>query len=258
MQAHGLRRTFGTGSAAVVAVDDLSFRIDAGEIYGLLGPNGAGKTTTLRMVLGLLTPTAGDVTVEGRSIRDDPTGVKASIGYVSASSGLYEWLTPREHLDYFGAAYGLGAGRIAERSAELIDRFGLSEFADRRCGSLSTGQRQRTNFARAIVHDPPLMLCDEPTRGLDIAGVREVTRFIAAERDAGKRVLFCTHRLDEAQRLCDRFGLLRAGKLKREGTLDELRSATGREDLTEMFHDLLDESAAPDDANAVTPAEAAP
>ncbi|MEM1061086.1 MAG: ABC transporter ATP-binding protein [Planctomycetota bacterium] len=244
MRANGLRRVFGTGTNRVVAVDELSFEIESGEVYGLLGPNGAGKTTTLRMILGLLTPTAGDVTVEGRSVRSDPAGVKAAIGYVSASSGLYEWLTPREHLEYFGAAYGLDAETTAARADLLTERFALADFADRACGSLSTGQRQRTNFARAVIHDPAVLLCDEPTRGLDIGGVREVTRFISEERDAGKRVLFCTHRLDEAQRLCDRFGLLREGRLRLEGTLEELRTATGRNDLTEMFHDLLDEQAA--------------
>jgi len=234
-----LTKRFGKGSDEVLAVDQLSFEVEPGEVYGLLGPNGAGKTTTLRMVLGLLKPTSGDVEVNGVSVARHPEEVKRRIGFVSASAGLYQWLTPREHLTFFADAYGLSAGEAKRRSEELVDLLDLASFQDRRCATLSTGQRQRVNLARSLVHDPPLMLFDEPTRGLDIVGTEVVFDFIRHLKERGKAIVVCTHRLDESERLCDRFGLLRRGRLKYEGTLDELRQETECDSLVAIFNQML-------------------
>ncbi len=224
----------------VVAVEDLSFSVAAGEVYGLLGPNGAGKTTTLRMVLGLLEPTRGDASILGHAVSSEPMMVKRQIGLVSASAGLYQWLTPREMLHYFATAYGLSTSRIAERTETLTELMDLSRFLDRRCATLSTGQKQRVNLARALVHDPPVVLLDEPTRGLDVVGSQVVFEYTDLLRSQGKAIVVCTHQLDEAERLCDRFGLLHRGRLRYEGTLPELTAETGCQTLVEMFLKLLE------------------
>ena len=241
----GLSRSFETASGPVHAVRALSLSVPPGEVYGLLGPNGAGKTTTLRMVLGLLKPSAGDALIDGVSVAADPNGVKRRLGLVSASAGLYPWLTPRETLQFFADLYGVPDDVSAARAASLAERFGLTAFLDRRCAGLSTGQTQRVNLARAVMHAPPAMLLDEPTRGLDVVGSQRVFEFVEELRTERKAVILSTHRLAEAERFCDRFGLLHRGELRHEGTLAELRERTGRETLTEMFLDLLGEGDVP-------------
>ena len=233
-----LTRRFGSGRAAV---DSLSLRVAGGEVYGLLGANGAGKTTTLRMLLGLWKPTSGDATILGCRVSQEPDRIKSHIGLVSASAGLYQWLTPREMMAYFGVGYGLSPARIEQRTAELSAIMDLTRFLDQRCSTLSTGQKQRVNLARALVHDPPVVLLDEPTRGLDVVGAKVVFDYVARLRSEGKAIIVCTHQLDEAERLCDRFGLLHRGRLRHEGTLDELRAQTGQPDLVAMFLELLRE-----------------
>lgn len=224
-----------------LAVDRLSFRVSPGEVYGLLGPNGAGKTTTLRMILGLLTPTSGDAAVNGCRVSEEPLRMKSQLGLVSASAGLYQWLSVRELLEYFGHGYGLPRGEI-ERGIEKLTRImGLSEFLDQRCSTLSTGQQQRTNLARALIHDPPVVLLDEPTRGLDVIGSQVVFEYVDQLRQLGKAIVVCTHQLDEAERLCDRFGLLHHGQLRYEGTLASLQHQTGKRSLVDMFLAILSE-----------------
>jgi sodium transport system ATP-binding protein len=237
-----LTKVFGTGSAAVRAVDRLSFEVRSAEVYGLLGPNGAGKTTTLRMLLGLLRPTSGEARIHGIAVTQQPDRVKRKLGLVSASAGLYQWLTPRETLAYFADLYGMSPAAAERRTSQLAAILDLSPFLDRRCATLSTGQKQRVNLARALVHDPPIMLLDEPTRGLDVVGSRVIFDYIDLLRQEGKAVIVSTHRLDEAERLCDRFGLLHQGRMRHEGTLEELRLQTGRTQLVEIFFDLLDQS----------------
>ena len=240
----GLTKIFGDGPTAVRAVDAVSFSVGQGEVYGLLGPNGAGKTTTLRMLMGLLRPTSGDATVDGHSAAVAPVEVKRRIGLVSASAGLYQWLTPRETLAYVADLYELPPATAALRTEELADVLSLRDVLDRRCATLSTGQRQRVNLARALIHNPPIMLLDEPTRGLDVVGSRVIFEYLDLLRSQGKAVIVSTHRLDEAERLCDRFGLLHRGQLRHEGTLDQLRAATGQSRLVEMFCGLLDHATA--------------
>lgn len=236
---HELTKTFRLDLGAVQAVRQLSFVVKPGEVYGLMGPNGAGKTTTLRMILGLLTPDSGYAEVEGMRTSVDPMAVKARLGFVSASDGVYAWLTVREMLLFFADLYGMAPTQAEQRLESLAEMLDIGELLDRRAGALSTGQRQRVTLVRGLLHNPPVMLLDEPTRGLDVVGSQTVFRYIAQLRDAGKAVLVCTHGLDEAERVCDRFGLLHRGQLRHEGSLDQLRQATGRDHLVEMFVDLL-------------------
>ena len=223
----------------MVAVDDVSFGVERGEVFGLLGPNGAGKTTTLRMMLGLLKPSSGDSTIDSVSVTDNPDQIKRMIGFVSTSVGVYQWLTPREMLSFVADLYDVSPAVCEQRIDRLTDLLDFREYVDRRCGVLSTGQKQRVNLARALMHDPPVMLLDEPTRGLDIVGSQVVFEYIQLLRSQGKAVIICTHRLDEAERFADRFGLLHQGRLKHCGTLSELRAISGEQTLTEMFVNLL-------------------
>ncbi|QDU81479.1 putative ABC transporter ATP-binding protein YbhF [Polystyrenella longa] len=242
LQLTELTKTFTRpGESDLVAVNKLSFEVAAGEVYGLLGPNGAGKTTTLRMVLGLLKPTSGDACVEGHSATTDPEEVKRQIGLVSASAGLYQWLTPREMLYFFADLYSVPQEQIEVKLQSLADLLDLRRFLDQRSSTLSTGQKQRVNLARALIHDPPVMLLDEPTRGLDIVGTKVIFDYVGHLRDMGKTVIVCTHRLDEAERICDRFGLLYFGRLKYEGTIQALREETGEKSLVDMFLKLMQE-----------------
>ena len=237
-----LTRHFRSNGGTLVAVDKLTFQVKSGEVYGLLGPNGAGKTTTLRMILGLLAPTSGDAVVQGFRATSQPDEVKRRIGLVSASSGLYQWLTPREMLLFFADLYGVTPARARARLDELVSLFDLARFLDQRCATLSTGQKQRVTLARALMHDPPVMLLDEPTRGLDVIGTHVVFEYIAKLRSLGKAVVVSTHRLDEASHVCDRMGLLHRGKLRHEGSFVELQQSTGCQNLFEMFLQLIGEA----------------
>ena len=228
----------GTSTSTVdglLAVDRLTFKVQRGEVYGLMGPNGAGKTTTLRMILGLLQPTSGYAEVEGMRTDRLPDEVKRRIGLVSASAGLYQWLSPRETLLFFADLYGIPPLRAEERVAQLSALLDLGGFLDQRGATLSTGQKQRVLLARGLIHDPPIMLLDEPTRGLDVFGSDVVFNYIRHLRDEGKAVILSTHRLHEAESACDRFGLLHRGRLSLEGSLHELRRRTGNSSLAEMF-----------------------
>jgi ABC-2 type transport system ATP-binding protein/sodium transport system ATP-binding protein len=239
ISVHELTKTFITSNQAeILAVDRLTFHVRAGEVFGLLGPNGAGKTTTVRMILGLLNPTSGYAEVEGLRSSDAPEEVKRRVGLVSTSAGLYQWLSARELLLFFADLYGLPRERAEVRLKELTRVMDLGPFLDQRCSTLSTGQRQRVHLARALIHDPRIMLLDEPTRGLDVFGSQAIFEYISQLRQQGRAVIVTTHRLDEAQRLCDRFGLMHHGRFVLEGTLDELRRQTGRETIVEMFMEL--------------------
>jgi sodium transport system ATP-binding protein len=243
---HLTRRFDVGGGQKILAVDDVSFEVSRGEVFGLLGPNGAGKTTTLRIILGLLQPTSGHARIMNFSSVSEPDEVKRRVGLVSANTGLYPNLTVREHLLFFADLYGISpvaAQGELDRLAELLGLDGRDgqgpPLLGRRCATLSTGQKQRVNLARALIHRPPVLLLDEPTLGLDVLGSQVVTEFVAHLRDEGKAVIVCTHRLDEAERLCDRFGLLHQGRLVSMGRLPELQAATGCKTLVEMFINLV-------------------
>jgi ABC-2 type transport system ATP-binding protein/sodium transport system ATP-binding protein len=223
------------GGQHIMAVHRVSFSVATGEVYGLLGPNGAGKTTTIRMILGLLRPTSGQASIAGFRSSEFPDEVKRRVGYVTTSAGLYQQLTVREMLLFFADLYGVPPGEAAGELRGLTDLLGLGDFLRQRCATLSSGQKQRVNLARALIHRPPVMLLDEPTLGLDVLGSQVVTEYIDHLRGQGKAVILTTHRLDEAERLCSRFGLLHRGRIVSEGTLAELRAATGCSSLVDMF-----------------------
>jgi sodium transport system ATP-binding protein len=230
-----------TGRGEVVAVEALSFQIRPGEIYGLLGPNGAGKTTTLRMLATLLQPTSGRISICGYDGRENGVEIRRRIGFLTATSGLYHRLTPEETLRYFGRLHGLGGEELERRIGEVIALLDMEDFRHSLCRKLSTGQRQRTAVARVLIHDPPVLILDEPTAGLDVLSNRLILRFLRESRDRGKAVLFSTHYLEEAQSLCDRFGLLHRGTLLAEGALEDLRRIASHEHLTDIFLSLVQE-----------------
>ena len=221
------------------AVDRVSFRVEPGEIYGLLGPNGAGKTTTLRMVSGLLQPTAGRVLIHGQDVTGHTADVKRQIGYLTANTGLYQRLTPIEVLQYFAVLYGLPKPQSRRRIDELVDWLGMQEFKKLRCGALSTGQKQRTSIARALIADPPILILDEPTLGLDVLSNRLILQFIQTQANAGKAILLSTHALDEIEKMCRRIGLIHNGRLVAEDTLEGLKRSTGKDRLSDAFLHLV-------------------
>ncbi|MGE0608553.1 MAG: ABC transporter ATP-binding protein [Pirellulales bacterium] len=236
IEVHNLRKCFPLSDGSeLTAVDGVSFRVPRGEVFGLLGPNGAGKTTTLRMLLGLLSPTTGYSAISGYRSDEFPDEVKRRVGFVSSNAGVYPWLSARETLLFFADLYGMPPDLARQRTLQLGRLFEIEELLDRRCVTMSTGQKQRLNLARALIHDPPVVLLDEPTLGLDVLGSQIVMEYMALVRGEGKAVIITTHRLDEAERQCDRFGLLHQGRIVCEGTLEELRQQTGCHTLVEMF-----------------------
>jgi len=236
IEVHSLTKVFRLPNGErLTAVNGISFSVAAGEVYGLLGPNGAGKTTTIRMLLGLLRSTSGWATIGGFRSRESPDEVKRRVGLVAANTGVYQWLTVREMLLFFADVYGVPPAEARRELDHLSGLLGFRDFLDRYCSTLSTGQKQRINLARALIHRPPVLLLDEPTLGLDVFGSQVVVEFLSHLRDQGKAVILCTHRLHEAERVCDRFGLMHRGNIVSEGTLTELREQTGCDSLVDMF-----------------------
>ncbi len=236
VELSALEKSFG----ARRAVDGLSLQVAAGEVYGLLGPNGAGKTTALRMIAGLLAPTGGTVRVMGHDVARDTDGAKAQLGFLTGSTGLYARLTAREVLAFFGRVQGLSPARLTQRIDQVADQLHIGKLLDRRCEGLSTGEKQRVSVARAVLHDPPVLVLDEPTNGLDVLASRFLRELVRAERDRGKAVIFSTHYLAEAELLCDRIGLLYQGRLLMEGKPGQLRADTGASSLEEAFLSLVE------------------
>jgi sodium transport system ATP-binding protein len=232
----GLTKAYGD----LYAVRELTLAVRPGEVYALLGANGAGKTTALRCLATLLKPTAGTARVDGHDVATAPLKARASLGFLSASMGLYQRLTPRELLEYFGRLHGLEGGALRERVEEAIVVFEIEDFAHRLCGTLSTGQRQRVSIARSVLHDPPALILDEPTLGLDVLSGRTIFAFIHTARMRKRAVLFSTHQMDEVELLADRVGVLNEGRLVAEGTLDELMAATKQKSLARAFLHIVE------------------
>jgi len=240
ISVEGLRKVFRSGDGTEVrAVENLSFECAAGEVVGLLGPNGAGKTTTLRILATILQPTAGRVSVAGHDAVTAPDGVRRSLGYVSASTGVYERLSARETLQYYGRLHGMAEEALARRVEEVLDFLEMHDFADRLAGRLSSGQRQKVSLARAIVHDPPVLILDEPTANLDVIVARNVIEFIERARAAGRAILLSTHIFSEAERLCNRVVIVHEGRLLAAGTQDDLRAQTSTSNLEDAFFKLV-------------------
>ncbi|MFH2056714.1 MAG: ATP-binding cassette domain-containing protein [bacterium] len=220
---------------AVKAAWDVSFKCAEGQIFGLLGPNGAGKTTTLRMLSTALQPTSGTATINGLDVVREPQKVRAQLGFLSGNTGLYGRLTGREMVRYFGKLYGMSRERIEKRSEELFTMLDMHDFVDTRTDKLSTGMKQKVSIARSVVHDPPVMIFDEPTTGLDVMSSRNIVDFIRNCRQSGKCVIFSTHIMSEAMRLCDRVAIIHQGKVYRESTVPELLQETGESNLEDAF-----------------------
>jgi sodium transport system ATP-binding protein len=227
----------------VRAVDGISFSCPDGMVTGLLGPNGAGKTTTLRVISTVLSPTAGTAMVDGHDVRREGRTVRSLLGVLPEMVGAYHRLTPREQLRYFGRLHGLRGKDLERRIKALIELMEMVEYADRRAGEFSKGMLQKLALARALIHDPPNLLLDEPTAGLDVMSARSVRGMIERFREEGRCVLLCTHVMSEAERLCDRIVIIHKGKILVQGTPDELRRKTGEEDLEEAFVKLVGEEA---------------
>jgi sodium transport system ATP-binding protein len=217
------------------AVDDVSFTCRPGQIYGLLGANGAGKTTTLRLLATLLRPTSGSATVAGFDTAADSERVRASVGFLATSTALYGRLTARETIAYFGRLNGLTADQIAGRTRELTAALDLGEFLDRRVEKYSTGMKQKTSIARTVVHDPAVLIFDEPTVGLDVMTARNIIRFVRDCRARGKTVIYSTHVMSEVEKICDTIGIIHHGRLVAEGSLAALRERYREQDMEEIF-----------------------
>jgi sodium transport system ATP-binding protein len=217
------------------AADDVSFRVEPGHIYGLLGANGAGKTTTLRLLATLLQPTSGSATLAGYDVVREPEKVRANVGFLAASTALYGRLTAREMITYFGRLNGLADAAIRARIKQLSAELDMDEFLDRRCDKFSTGMKQKTSIARTLVHDPAVMIFDEPTLGLDVMTARAIVKFVRDCKARGKTVIYSTHVMSEVEKLCDTVGIIHGGKLMAEGTLADLRARYGEQDMEEVF-----------------------
>ena len=232
----GLTKTFG----AKRAVDDLSLTVRAGELYALLGPNGAGKTTTLRMVVGLLKPDAGQVSVFGVDALADPAAAKRMIAWAPDEPMLYDRLNPMEYLEFVAGLWGVDAKTARAKAEELLRWLGLWEQRGERCEGFSRGMKQKTALAGALIHDPRLLILDEPLTGLDAGVARQVKDLLQDRVRGGATVILTTHILEVAERMAERIGIIQAGRLVAQGTLDELRARTGEAgaSLEDVFLEL--------------------
>jgi sodium transport system ATP-binding protein len=222
------------------AVRDVSFQVHGGTIVGLLGPNGAGKTTLLRMLSTAIRPSTGTARFDGVDIVAAPLEVRKKLGFLSGTTGIYGRLTAREMVAYYGALHGLSPAALEPRMRELFALLDMESYADRRNDQLSTGMKQKVSIARTLIHDPAIVIFDEPTTGLDVAAAEVVTRIIARCKQQGKTVLFSTHHMHEVELLCDHVVMLREGRQCFDGTVSEMRARTGEDKLDRAFLALMD------------------
>lgn len=219
----------------IPAVRNVSFQCAPGHVFGLLGRNGAGKTTTLRMLATILAPTSGTALIDGRDVMEKPAEVRKRIGYLSGDTKLYDRLTGRELLSYFGELSGMTPASIEGRITELQVIFNLGDFLDKRVGKMSTGMKQRLSLARVVLHDPPVLIFDEPTSGLDVMGAREVLRIVQELKAKGRTIIFSTHIMTEAERICDEIAIIEQGSILTQGTVLSLRNGNGGGSLEDVF-----------------------
>jgi sodium transport system ATP-binding protein len=240
IQVVNLMKSFRDLRRGVVhAVDQVSFEAKPGEIFGLLGPNGAGKTTTMRILCTVLKPTGGSARVAGFDVATQAPLVRAHIGFMSANTAIYDRMSAWELVGYFGRLYGMSEERLQQRLDEVFTTLQMNDFRDMLGAKMSTGMRQKASIARAIIHDPPVLIFDEPTAGLDVLVARAVLQNIEKLRELGKCILFSTHIMREVERLCDRLAIISRGRVQACGTLDELRQRHGQNDLEELFFSLV-------------------
>jgi sodium transport system ATP-binding protein len=240
IESRGLTKTYDDlRRGAFVALDRLSFQAHAGEVFGLLGPNGAGKTTALRILSTVLQPTEGTAKINGFDCATQPEQVRHHIGFMSANTAVYDRMTAWEMVEYFGRLYGMQETQLRERMENLFDRLQMQDIRDLLGAKMSTGMKQKVSIARAIVHDPPVLIFDEATSGLDVLVARALLDTVAELRDMGKCIVFSTHIMREAERLCDRVAIMHQGRILAEGTQQELREKYGEQDLEDLFFELL-------------------
>ena len=240
LRVEGLSKTFKltrkqqqierTDRKEIVAVNDLSFTANKGEIFGLLGPNGAGKTTTLRMLATLIAPDKGDAFIDECSIVSQPEQVRAKIGFLTSELKLEDFFTPNYLFDFFSQLYGIAPEVVAERKAKLFERFGINNFAEVKVANLSTGMKQKLSLVISLVHDPDIIIFDEPTNGLDVLTARAVTDYLQELRVVGKTIILSTHIFSLVERLCDRVGIIIDGRMTLCGTLNEVCDGMPLED----------------------------
>ncbi len=236
IKAEALRKLFyDKKRGEITAVDNLSFECRSGMILGILGLNGAGKTTTLRILATLIKPSSGTAFINGIDILKDSERAKAQLGFLSGDTGLYRRLTPKEIVRYFGELYGISRRESDIRLAEFSERLSMDEFLDTKIDKLSTGQRQKVSIARTMLHDPPALIMDEPTAGLDIAASANIIELIKRAKSQNRSVLFSTHVMHEARKLCDEILIIHRGKMVKSGTIEELKIETGEDDLDRIF-----------------------
>ena len=241
IEVHELSKVFHDRKRGEIrALDAVSFRCQPGQIFGLLGVNGAGKTTCLRLLATILRPSGGTATVGGHDIVAAPDRVRASVGFLSTATALYDRLTAYEMVQYFGRLHGLAEDALRIRLEEIFALLAMNEFRDRRCGQLSTGMKQKVSIARTLVHDPAVMIFDEPTLGLDVLTARTIVGFVRDCRARGKTVIFSTHVMSEVEKLCDAIAIIHGGRIVAEGTLAQLRERTGMRDLEDIFVQLVE------------------
>jgi sodium transport system ATP-binding protein len=226
----------------IYAVKEVELTVNQGEVLGLLGENGAGKTTTLRMLATMLKPTSGTAVISGTDILNEPEQVRNKIGILFGGEvGLYDKLTARENIEYFGQLNNMTQEQIDSRIEELVRRFEIGEYIDRRVGKFSKGMKQKVSIARSIVHDPEVMLFDEPTSGLDVTASRVVHQFIKDCREENKTIIFSSHSMAEVEKLCDRIAIINKGQILFLGTIDELKQNHGDDNLEDIFVGLVGE-----------------
>jgi ABC-2 type transport system ATP-binding protein len=235
----GVSKSYNKGS--VKAVDDLNLEVNSGEIFGFLGPNGAGKTTTIKMLVGLLNPDAGEITLDGRNIRTEPIEAKMGIGYVPDNPDMFERLTGLEYLNFMADVYEVPQAERRERMAHFLGLFGMADAAGDLIKSYSHGMRQKIVITGALIHNPALWILDEPLVGLDPKSAHQLKELMRRHCDAGNTVFFSTHVLEVAERLCDRIGIIHRGRLIAIGTLEELRQGDRAESLESIFLELTEE-----------------
>jgi len=242
IEAQGLVKRFRDKNRGEVrAVEHVSFCCRPGEIFGLLGANGAGKTTTLRILATILTPSEGTAVVAGYDVKKEPQKVRTSVGFLSTATALYGRLSAQEMVEYFGRLHGIDEPTLRQRINAIFERLEMNDFRDRRCDKLSNGMKQKVSIARTLVHDPSVMIFDEPTVGLDVMAARTIVGFIRECRDRGKTVIFSTHVMSEVEKLCDRIGIIHDGRLLAEGTLADLRQRFGKQDLEDIFVEVVEQ-----------------
>lgn len=228
---------------SVHAVRQIGFTCNPGEIFGLLGANGAGKTTTLRMLTTILKPSAGTAKIMGYDVAEEPVKVRRHVGFYSATTALYPRLTARETIEFFARINGYDASRTPARVDELVERFGIEEYARARIDKLSSGMKQKVAIARTLAHDPPILVFDEPTVGLDVLNALEMQAILTELKAQGKTILFSTHIMSEAEKLCDRIAIIHEGRILASGTLEALRERTGAHYLEDIFVSFIQEAA---------------